>query len=73
MADAPYLVALALVEFRGRRALPLTGRSQPSMAGEVVDPGDTGRGLALELLLRLFQRSERAPCNELLRRPVCFW
>ena len=27
MADAPYLVALALVEQEGRRALPLTGRS----------------------------------------------
>ena len=61
MADAPYLVALALVEFGGRRALPLTGRSQPTMAGEAVDPGDAGRGLALELLLRLFQRTDEGP------------
>ena len=28
MADAPYLVALALVELQGQRALPLTGKSQ---------------------------------------------
>lgn len=58
MADAPYLVALALVEFSGKRALPLTGKSQTSTAAEAADPGDDGRTLALELLLRLWQRSE---------------
>lgn len=61
MAETPYLVALALVEFDGRRALPLTGRSLPGSAAEASDPGDTGRSLALELLLRLWQRSEEAP------------
>lgn len=60
MAETPYLVALALVEFDGRRALPLTGRSLPGSAAEASDPGDTGRSLALELLLRLWQRSEEA-------------
>ena len=58
MADAPYLVSLALVEFAGKRALPLTGRSQSAEAADAVDPGDDGRTLALELLLRLWQRSE---------------
>lgn len=58
MAESPYLVALALVEFAGRRALPLTGRSLPASAAEASDPGETGRSLALELLLRLWQRSE---------------
>jgi hypothetical protein len=58
MADAPYLVALALVEFGGKRALPLTGKSQTASAAEAVDPGEDGRTLALELLLRLWQRSE---------------
>jgi hypothetical protein len=61
MADAPYLVALALVEFGGKRALPLTGKSQPASAAEAVDPGEDGRTLALELLLRLWQRSEEGP------------
>ncbi len=63
MADAPYLVALALVEFAGKRALPLTGKSQAAAAAEAVDPGDDGRSLALELLLRLWQRSDEGPLN----------
>lgn len=58
MADAPYLVALALVEQQGRRLLPLMGKSQPAQAAPVVDPGDEGRTLALELLLRVWQRSD---------------
>lgn len=61
MADAPYLVALALVEIAGKRALPLTGRSQPITAADASDPGDSGRALALELLLRLWQRSDEGP------------
>ncbi len=61
MADAPYLVALALVEIAGKRALPLTGKSQTAAAADVADPGDDGRTLALELLLRLWQRSEEGP------------
>jgi hypothetical protein len=52
MTETPYLVALALVEFAGRRALPLTGKSQAAAALEASDPGDTGRSLALELLLQ---------------------
>ena len=58
MADAPYLVALALVEIQGQRALPLNGKSQTAAALEAADPGDDGRTLALELLLRLWQRSD---------------
>jgi len=58
MADAPYLVALALVEQQGKRMLPLTGKSQPADAAAAADPGDDGRTLALELLLRLWQRSD---------------
>ena len=61
MADAPYLVALALVEFGGKRALPLSGKSQSSSAANALDPGDDGRTLTLELLLRLWQRSDDGP------------
>jgi hypothetical protein len=53
MADTPYLVALALVEQEGRRLLPLTGKSCAA-----PDPESDGRTLALELLLRLLQRSD---------------
>lgn len=65
MAESPYLVALALAEQEGRRILPLTGKSR-SVATVPADPGEEGRTLALELLLRLWQRSEDGP----LRRPA---
>jgi hypothetical protein len=64
MADAPYLVALALLEQGGERAMPLQGKSlrEPLAAGS--DPGEEGRLQALELLVRVWQRSEQG----LLRR-----
>ncbi len=61
MANAPYLVALALVTFDGKRALPLTGKTQSAAATTANDPGEDGRTLALELLLRLWQRSDGGP------------
>jgi len=61
MADSPYIVALVLIEQDGRRSLPLTGKSQPAAAAAASDPGETGRGLALELLLRIWQRSDDGP------------
>lgn len=60
MAAAPYLVCVALVEKGGKRAMPLAGQSCPAGAEAEVDPGDRGRGLALELLLRLWQGSDAA-------------
>ena len=39
MADAPYLVALALEEKGGERALPLTGKSQSAAAVDALDSG----------------------------------
>ena len=70
MADAPYLIALALVEIDGRRALPLNGRSLPAAAlatadSEAAAPGDLGRDQALELLLRLLERSENGGLKRL--------
>ena len=58
MADTPYLVALALMEQGGGRALPLAGRSQKQLAGEGTAPQELGHALALELLLRVWQRSD---------------
>ena len=42
MADAPYLVALALVEIQGRRALPLNGKSRSAGAIGEESPGEEG-------------------------------
>lgn len=58
MADSPDLIAMALVTFAGRRALPLNGKSQAATATQDRDPGEAGYSLALELLLRVWQRSE---------------
>lgn len=59
MADAPYLIALALLEQNGARALPLGGRSLPSEAERCPggEPHPLAKELALELLLRVWQRS----------------
>ena len=61
MAAAPYLLVLALLEQGGRRALPLQGQSlrEPLAAGE--GPGPAGERQALELLVRVWQRSEQGP------------
>lgn len=61
MAAAPYLVALALIEQEGKRALPLTGRSLSAEAAEAEQPTQVAHSLALELLLRLWQRSDNGP------------
>lgn len=59
MADSPYLVAMALIDQQGRRALPLGGRSQKNVAPQGEAPEELGHVLALELLLRVFQRSDQ--------------
>ena len=61
MADAPYLVALALIEQEGKRALPLAGRSMNAEAAAAEQPTQMAHALALELLLRLWQRSDEGP------------
>ena len=58
MAAAPYLVALALIEQEGRRALPLAGRSLKAEEAAAEQPTQVAHALALELLLRLLQRSD---------------
>ena len=42
MAVAPYLVALALIEQEGRRALPLAGRSLTAEAAAAEQPEQSG-------------------------------
>ena len=58
VADTPYLIALALFDQQGRRALPLAGRSQAELAPDGEVPQLLGHALALELLLRVWQRSD---------------
>ena len=59
MADAPYLIALALLEQNGERAMPLQGKSLREPLAADGDPGEVGRQQALELLVRVWQRSDQ--------------
>jgi len=61
MADAPYLIALALLEQNGERAMPLQGKSLREALPADADPGEVGRQQALELMLRVWQRSDQGP------------
>ena len=58
MAETPYLVALALIDQGGARALPLAGRSLKAEEASADQPTQAAHGLALELLLRVWQRSD---------------
>jgi len=61
MADAPYLICLALVNQGGSRSMPLGGRSQKQNLPPGESPEDLAHVLALELLLRIWQRSDDGP------------
>ena len=63
MADSPYLLAIALFEQNGKRAMPLGGRSQPKdvIQDEQGVPVQLASELAFELLLRVWQRSDQGP------------
>ena len=65
MADAPYLIALALLEQDGQRAMPLQGKSLREPIAADADPGDVGQQQVLELLLRIWQRSDQGPLRRL--------
>lgn len=61
MSEAPYLIALALLEQNGTRAMPLQGKSLSAALADGNDPGDEGRRQVLELLVRVWQRSDTGP------------
>ena len=69
MADAPYLIALALLEQNGERAMPLQGKSLPADG----DPGEVGREQALDLLTRVWHRSDAGALNEPPAIRACCW
>ena len=58
MSEYPYLIAIALVEQKDSRAMPIGGKALKADIDEKDLPGNTGKILALELLLRLIERSE---------------
>ncbi|MFL0769233.1 MAG: hypothetical protein AB8B70_03155 [Prochlorococcus sp.] len=57
---APYLVALAFIEQEGKRSMPISGKSQSIIHSGNKAP-DAASELTLELLLRVWQRTDEAP------------
>lgn len=58
MSEHLYLLALALIDQEGKRFMPLGGKSIGKFIDPSSNPGIAGEGLALDLLLRVFQKSE---------------
>ena len=75
LADAPYLVALALIKQGGVRAMPLGGRSLPVDAGEPVDeaPHAMAQEVVLELLVRSGSAVTMVTCAGRRVWAVCSW
>ena len=63
MSEFPYLVALALLNEKGKRAMPLGGKSIKEDILTESFLGSKAETIALELLIRLLKRSEGNPIN----------
>ncbi len=63
MAKHPYLIALALIEQEGKRALPIGGKSLKTALAKAANPEREGAPLIQDLLLRIFQKSDAASLN----------
>tara|TARA_Y100001970_G_C14258583_1_gene877580 strand:+ start:2262 stop:2666 length:405 start_codon:yes stop_codon:yes gene_type:complete len=58
MPNQEYLVAIALIEQLGERAIPLGGKELKKEIKDNEEIGSVGDELILNLLLRVFQRSQ---------------
>ena len=58
MASQDYLIALALIEQNGVRAMPLGGKEIKETLDDLENFNKLGQEIILNLLLRVFQRSD---------------
>ncbi len=58
MSDHQYLIALALLEQSGSRSMPLNGKMLKAFSSNIIEPDHESHNILLELLLRIWQRSE---------------
>ena len=61
MDDFPYLVAIALINESGKRAMPLGGKSINHSSCSKSFPSEEAKNISFELLTRIFERSENNP------------
>ena len=65
MASQDYLIAIALIEQNNERAMPLGGKEIKLDIGEKENFRKLGEDVTLNLLLRLFQRSDDGPMKRI--------
>ena len=65
MSDSDYLVALALVQQKGLRIMPINGKSLKDPIPRDGLPNETIKNIALELLLRIINRSEEGEIRKI--------
>ena len=58
MSSFPYLIGIALIKQGDKRSLPISGRSLKKAIEESNFPEDIAKKIVLELLIRVFQRTD---------------
>ena len=73
MASQDYLIAIALIEQNLVRAMPLGGKEIKDNLEESENFKKLGEEVILNLLMRVFQRSDEGALKGLLKKKVCSW
>ena len=59
MSELPYLIAIALIEQKGKRYMPLGGKSLKQSENSQEIEAQTANPIVLEVLLRVFEKSDK--------------
>ena len=70
MASQDYLIAIALIEQNHVRAMPLGGKEIKNNLEESENFKNLGEEVILNLLMRVFQRSDEGALKGLLKKKV---
>jgi len=71
MASQDYLIAIALIEQNLVRAMPLGGKEIKDNLEESENFKKLGEEVILNLLMRVFQRSDEGSLKRALKKKVC--
>jgi len=73
MASQDYLIAIALIEQNLVRAMPLGGKEIKDNLEESENLKKLGEEVILNLLMRVFQRSDEGALKRASEEKVCCW
>ena len=60
MSHLPYLIAIALIQQKEKRFMPIGGKSLKKRIPNGMRPNEEGERISLELLLRVLERSDES-------------